>query len=530
MSDDFELLRRYAEASDQAAFAEWVQRHLRLVYAAALRRLGGDAHGAADVTQQVFVAAARQAPELARHSSVTGWLYTATRNAAFNLMRNEERRRQRERTALDLAPEGTEDAWAQVKPMLDAAIDELGDADREAVLLRFFEGRGFAEIGRRLRVSENAARMRVERALDKLHALLTRRGLTSTATALGAALVHQAGAATGSVPAELAGSVTSAALAGAESGVGAGVVLGFMSATKATVLTSGAAMLCALLGAGWQTWATREARVAAQSARSETAAINARHAVIAREADAAESAARAMSDKLSSAPSRSVPANAGATARAPAAETSTRDPNWDPVNEGRALMERYPELKRAVFARTDATTNFTWAPMFRELALSEAEQEAFRTLMREHGGISAPFGPRGEVYSFYTGRNMDADAFTARQREILGEAGYARLPEFLRMNEARGATAKLASALAFSETPVSSDQAQRLAGLMMDTARNAETNRVDPLNWEVIVERAQGVLTPPQLAVLAEVRADEDRRRANMRSVPMRSGKGDAGK
>lgn len=41
MSDDFELLRRYAEANDQAAFAEWVQRHLTLVYAAALRRLGG---------------------------------------------------------------------------------------------------------------------------------------------------------------------------------------------------------------------------------------------------------------------------------------------------------------------------------------------------------------------------------------------------------------------------------------------------------------------------------------------------------
>ncbi len=533
MSDDFELLRRYAEANDQAAFAEWVQRHLGLVYTAALRRLRGDAHAAADVTQQVFVAAARHAPELARHSTVTGWLYTATRNAAFNFMRNEERRRQRERTALDLAPDITDGdvpAWTQVKPMLDAAIDELGGADREAVLLRFFEGRGFAEIGQHLRVSENAARMRVERALNKLHALLARRALTSTAAALGAVLVHQAGAATGSVPVGLAGSVTSAALAGAESGIGAGVVLSFMSATKTTILASGAAMLCALLGVGWQKWETRQARDAAQAARSETAAITARTAVIAREADAAESAAKAMSDKLSAAPPRVTPSNAPAPARALAVQPSARDPNWDPVNAGRGLMERHPELKRAVFARTDAVANFTWAPLFRELGLSEAEQEEYRTLMREHGGISAPFGPGGEVYSFYTGMDIGADTFTARQKEILGETGYARLPEFHRMNEARGATAKLASALAFTETPVSSEQAQRLAGLMMDSARNADTNRVDPLKWDVIMERASGVLTPPQLAALAEVRSDEERRRANMRSVPMRSTKGDAAK
>jgi RNA polymerase sigma factor (sigma-70 family) len=170
MNDDAELLRCYAEEGDEGAFAAWVRGNLPLVYGAALRRLGGDAHGAADVAQLVFVAAARDAARLARHASVTGWLYAATRNAAINLMRDDMRRKQRERTAEELArADGGDGAaeWARLKPVLDSAMDELGAADREAVLLRYFEGRAFAEVGQRLQVSENAARMRVERAVER---------------------------------------------------------------------------------------------------------------------------------------------------------------------------------------------------------------------------------------------------------------------------------------------------------------------------------------------------------------------------
>jgi len=245
MNDDAELLRCYAEEGDEGAFAAWVRANLPLVYGAALRRLGGDAHGAADVAQLVFVAAARDAARLARHASVTGWLYAATRNAAINLMRDDMRRKQRERTAEELArADGGDGAaeWARLKPVLDAAMDELGAADREAVLLRYFEGRAFAEVGQRLQVSENAARMRVERATEKLQARLVRRGVTSTAAALGLVLAQQAGAATTAVPAGLAGSVTSAALAGAgaEMAGATGALLGFMGTTKGVMAACGA--------------------------------------------------------------------------------------------------------------------------------------------------------------------------------------------------------------------------------------------------------------------------------------------------
>src|SRR5688572_29486087 len=99
MIDDAELLRRYAAERSEAAFTEFVRRHIGLVYSAALRRVGGDAHGAAEITQHVFIAALRHASHLARHSGVVGWLYVTTRNAALDHMRNEQRRRQRENEA-----------------------------------------------------------------------------------------------------------------------------------------------------------------------------------------------------------------------------------------------------------------------------------------------------------------------------------------------------------------------------------------------------------------------------------------------
>ena len=195
MTDDAELLRRYAEEDDEQALAAWVRANLCLVYAAALRRLGGDAHGAADVAQQVFVAATRDAARLARHPSVTGWLYAATRNAVLNLMRDEQRRKQRERAAEELARadqvDGTAE-WARLKPVLDAAMDELAGADREAVLLRFFEGRAFcrggaaaAGFGQRRADARRACAGKTARAAGAPRRDLGRRGARTRAGAAG---------------------------------------------------------------------------------------------------------------------------------------------------------------------------------------------------------------------------------------------------------------------------------------------------------------------------------------------------------
>ncbi|MEO5957530.1 MAG: sigma factor [Opitutaceae bacterium] len=96
MIHDATLLRRYAEIRDEAAFAELVRRHLDGVYSIARRRVGGDAHLAEDVAQQVFLELARKAKRLAAHPVLAGWLFTTTRNAAANVVRGERRREARD--------------------------------------------------------------------------------------------------------------------------------------------------------------------------------------------------------------------------------------------------------------------------------------------------------------------------------------------------------------------------------------------------------------------------------------------------
>ena len=235
-TDDAELLRRYAEEKSEAAFAELVRRHVNLVYAGALRRVGGDAQLAEDVTQLVFTALARGAGTLARHPVLSGWLFTTTRNAAAQVVRTERRRQAREQEAHTMnelsafdSPSANVADWERLRPVIDEAMDRLSDDDRQAVLLRFFEGKSFSDVGAKLRLTENTARMRVERALDKLHALLARRGVTSTTAALAVALANQAVVA---APAGLAAAVTGAALAGAGVAAGAGQILSIMSITK----------------------------------------------------------------------------------------------------------------------------------------------------------------------------------------------------------------------------------------------------------------------------------------------------------
>ena len=246
MSDDASLLRQFAESASQDAFAEVVRRHLDLVYSAALRRVGGDAHLARDVSQQVFIALARRAAALARHPALTGWLYTTTHHLAAKAVRAERRRRIREQTAQTmndlLSSPGPEADWTRLRPALDDAMLELGARDREAVLLRFFAGRPFGDIGARFGLSENAARMRVDRALEKLRARLERRGVASTAAALALLLGENA---VGAAPAGLAASVSGAAVAGAGAGGGSLAFWSLMSASKLVTGATAAAVIAA---------------------------------------------------------------------------------------------------------------------------------------------------------------------------------------------------------------------------------------------------------------------------------------------
>ncbi len=242
MTSDEELLARFLENRSESAFTALVQRYLPLVRTTALRRVGGDAHAADDVTQQVFVALARKAPVLRGHTTLAGWLYTSTHHATAAWVRGEQRRKQREARASSMSsPESAMDNIpdpAQLRPILDDALVALKPDEREAIVLRFFSGQSFAQIGVALTISEEAARKRVDRALLKLHAVLLRRGVASTLGGLGGALTA---AGIQPVPAGLAVQVAGAVLAKtATPGLLASAAAAFWPAAAAATLVGGA--------------------------------------------------------------------------------------------------------------------------------------------------------------------------------------------------------------------------------------------------------------------------------------------------
>ena len=264
MTEEAQLLHRYVAERSEAAFTELVRRHINLVYFAALRRVGGDAHLADDVTQSVFSDLARKAPALKNRAALAGWLHTSTRFAAAQAVRAERRRRTREEKAHHLMHEEsptTEPDWNQLRPVIDEALDELNESERAVLLLRFFENQPFADIGAHFSLSADAARMRADRALEKLRALLAQRGIVSTAAALGVAFATQSGLA---APAGLATRVAASAftLTGA--------------ATTATVglwkLVAGGAV--AALGVGLAVQQLHD-RVPSQAGESDSAPIQA---------------------------------------------------------------------------------------------------------------------------------------------------------------------------------------------------------------------------------------------------------------
>jgi RNA polymerase sigma factor (sigma-70 family) len=214
MTDDAELLRRFVEEHSNADFTEFVGRHFNIVYHAALRRTGGRADLAQEAAQYVFTTVAQQAATLRNHRALAGWLYTTTRNAVDNLLRAERRRTHREQEATHMSDSTSVEAAPElnrVRRELDGLMDQLPVHDREAILLRFFHGHGFAQIGATFGLSEDASRKRVDRALERLREKLGRRGITSTSAALSTMLACEAALA---APAGVVKSIAGTALAG----------------------------------------------------------------------------------------------------------------------------------------------------------------------------------------------------------------------------------------------------------------------------------------------------------------------------
>lgn len=192
--DDLELLARYVKDGCAKSFGIVMRRHIGWVYSASLRQVG-DAALAEDVTQSVFVLLTRRAADLGPGVQLRGWLFNTLRFVAREAQRKQGRRRRHEaQVALqcDAAEHDNgidESAWRQMSPLLDEAVASLRETDRQAVLLRFYEGKNFAKVAEALGVSEVAARKRVSRAVARLSAFFKRRGVVLSAVMVGMLMI-----------------------------------------------------------------------------------------------------------------------------------------------------------------------------------------------------------------------------------------------------------------------------------------------------------------------------------------------------
>jgi RNA polymerase sigma factor (sigma-70 family) len=251
MPNDLELLRRYAREGSQEAFAELVRRRVDLVYSIALRGVGGDKQAAEDVVQAVFRDLARKASRLCQHPALSGWFFTSTRYAADHERRAASRRLKREQAAFEVLSEPTDlfrgdQDWSRLGPVIDHLLSRLGKEDRLAILLRFYEGRAYSEIAREFAGSEDGARMRVQRALERLRRQLKSRGISSSTVALAAMLTEGA---VNAAPVGLAAQVATVSAAG----VGSTLATSLASLIGMAKLSGMVAAVAALSALGiWQ--------------------------------------------------------------------------------------------------------------------------------------------------------------------------------------------------------------------------------------------------------------------------------------
>jgi RNA polymerase sigma factor (sigma-70 family) len=213
VTDDMALVQEYAQSNSEQAFGALVSRHVNLVYSVALRQVR-DPHLAEEIAQNVFIILSRKAKSLSPKTILSGWLCRTARYISADTLKTLRRRQSREQESQmqSISNDSDPAAWNQIAPLLDEALNCLDEREHDAVVLRFFDGKQLKQVGAQMGTSEDAARMRVNRGLEKLRKFFVKRGVTLSATVItGAVATNSVQAA----PAGLAATIAAAAFSGA---------------------------------------------------------------------------------------------------------------------------------------------------------------------------------------------------------------------------------------------------------------------------------------------------------------------------
>ncbi|MBN2702679.1 MAG: sigma-70 family RNA polymerase sigma factor [Pontiellaceae bacterium] len=247
-TNDTQLMQRMIDANDHAAFEELVNRYVHIAYSAAMICLGNE-DLAKDACQATFLALAKKANKLPPDLNLGGWIFSTARNLSRNIQRSEIRRIRREQTYVDQMNTSKPSDWSALAPDIHETLDQLKKPDRDAIILRYFQDKSLAEVGDALGISTDAARMKINRALERMNQQLVRKGITSTAAALAAALPAHAALA---APADLASTISTTVLASTGAALTTSTLTGSILAimkTKTIIITAAVAATV-LVGGG----------------------------------------------------------------------------------------------------------------------------------------------------------------------------------------------------------------------------------------------------------------------------------------
>ncbi len=475
---DLELLARYARNQAEDAFAEIVRRRLDLVFSAALRQVRSP-QLAEEVAQSVFSDLARNAAQLRPDTILSAWLYHVTHRTAIDVVRRESRRQLREQIATEMnAMNGTTDDWTQIEPLLDEAMHALDETDRAAVLLRYFENRTLREVGEKFGASEDAARKRVSRAVDRLREFFAKRGVTVGANGL--AVVISANA----IQAAPAGLAATISMAAALAGIGVGTsATTACTATKVIAMTAlqktiiGAA-LAAAVGTGiYQAHQAAKLRAKDQTLQQQQAPITGQIQQLQRERDEAASRLASLADenaRLKRNPTELQKLRGQVGALRNQLQEATNAARRAPGAGEMSKALNAPAMRKSLAQARLAAYRKGYAPLVQQMKLTPDETEEFFNVV---GGDSEKLQElsssalRGEISRNAAIQAMKDvnDQLDAELQRLLGSERYTQYQEFKLNRSAQGTLDSLMKVLPGNS--LREDQRQRLFQVLRDNPR-----------------------------------------------------------
>ena len=512
-----ELLREYAAEKSEQAFAAIVSRHLNLVYSVALRH-AGNAHEAQDITQAVFVVLARKAGSLRKGTVLSGWLFHAARMTASNFIRSETRRTKREQEAYmqsTLTEEPANDDWKQIAPLLDTAMADLGEQDRNAIVLRYVEGKDLKAVGVALGSSEEAAKKRVSRAVEKLRGFFTKRGVVLSSAALAGAISANAVQA---APAGLAAVITAGAMEGAAATVSSLTLmkgaLKLMAWTKVKIAVG--LGVAALVAYQWHQNDVQTKQIAALQGELQQSAAEAEKQRAALEK--LKQQRQAMVDEKAAAEKASAKLMAHQRAALTASAKNAASGSNSPGSALGKLMDD-PAMKEFMKQQQLTTLKKQYAPLVKSLNLTPGAADQFMQLLGDDAMKKMDVGMsvmKGELDAATAKQMMTGqkDELVGQLQSLLGTDGYAQYQQFAEDVPTRTMVDLIKQQMA--DTPLSDDQSARLFALMKAVPKQADSDQLILTsaqqmeqymqqaadNNQRVLQQAADFLSPEQLATL----------------------------